>query len=196
MPFFGTKIIMWMLLTSFLWVTAIYPTIALGVLAALINKKIPYFYENIRCKVGLMFVLLVSIYGISDANTFRDTNYLVFAPAVSISIVLLLAVRGNASIVGVLAGCISYPLYLNHWIGIVIANKLLESFEINLPSLHVAMFVSINLFLTACLYLLIEIRVLLLRDSLYNENRGVIAIYIAYGLMVSGLLFGLFMHTI
>ena len=54
--------------------------------------------------------------------------YEAVAPFAAIAIVLLLATPGQRQPLGALVGGMSYPLYLNHWIGVYVANALLGRF--------------------------------------------------------------------
>ncbi|GAB5380009.1 MAG: hypothetical protein Alis3KO_15530 [Aliiglaciecola sp.] len=171
---------------------AIYPAISFGVLAAIFNKKHPQFYEKKSVKAGLFIVLVISIIGISPADSFRHFNYQVFAPFLSISVVLLLAYNGTATKLGTFVGGISYPLYLNHWIGIVFANKVMAFTSFDNEFIRITIFTSLNILVAGLLYLYVERKALNARNTLFTEGRGLTAMMLAYGSMLAGILFGTF----
>ena len=108
-----------------------------------------------------------------------------------LSMVLLLAIKGNKNNLGAFLGGISYPLYLNHWIGVFVANALLKPFSLNNSLYRLYLELMINLVIAGILFMLIEKPILARRNALYTLSRGKIACYSAYVLVFTGITYGL-----
>jgi peptidoglycan/LPS O-acetylase OafA/YrhL len=119
---YGRSVTLWLLLALVAWLTKIYASIILGVLAAVLAQTYGHFYLTRRVRG-----LLLTIVALSSLGFIQAVDYELLAPLCSIAIVLLLAVTGKQHRFGAFAGGISYPLYLNHWIGVFVAHAVLNS---------------------------------------------------------------------
>ena len=108
----GRQLITWFLIVASLWFMGIYASISFGVFAAIANSKYPDLYIKKVSRGGLLLVIISSAIGLSIT-----TDYALYSPLFSICLVLLLARKGKKNAIGSFLGGISYPLYLNHWIG-------------------------------------------------------------------------------
>lgn len=113
----------WLVIAALANAMNIYASIIFGVLAAVAVNEFGKFYEKTWVKIVLSFILLFSIFAFTSYST-----YLHAVPFAAVSIVLLLAVRGEKTNFGTIVGGMSYPLYLNHWIGLFIAHACLKPF--------------------------------------------------------------------
>ena len=167
----------------------LYAPIAFGVLAAVVNNKFPNFYASVKCRIFMLVTLLATIPALAI-----DEYYNITAPIFSICLVLLLAVKGKSNSVGVFLGGISYPLYLNHWIGVFSENFALEPFGLRGSDFGHILAILINYGLAAFLYWFIERKALSLREKLYSISVGYIFSCLAYSTIILGLTFGLVLN--
>jgi peptidoglycan/LPS O-acetylase OafA/YrhL len=127
-----------------------------------------------------------------------DVDYPHVAPFAGLFIVLLLAVPGRRSRLGTLVGGMSYPLYLNHWAGIFVANYVLARVVHGTAPIAVAAVAqaAVDVPLAIALYWLVDRRLLAVRRSWYTPLRGATATVLAYVLLGVGVTYGLSMRAI
>ena len=89
-------------------------------LAAVVARQYSALHKHV-----LVRPLLFGITAATAAGIAIGVDYDLLAPFCALGIILLLAVRGRANRLGTLIGGMSYPLYLNHWIGVFASNFLL-----------------------------------------------------------------------
>lgn len=190
-PRVGKSLLTWTLILLVVWSFWIYPPISLGVFAALLKYNYPDFHKSNGVRFVLLSILIIAVVGISSAVSFRDIQYRLFSPLLATSLVLLLAINGRKSKFGELVGGISYPLYLNHWIGIVITNRLIAYGNFDNSLLKYFLLSIINISIATLLYVKIERVAIYSRTTWYTHQRGVICMVIAYSMLSFGLVFGL-----
>ena len=137
--------------------------------------------------------MLVIFLGATAGFAFTG-DYKTYAPFFSISLVLLLAIKGNKQSAGSFLGGISYPLYLNHWIGVFFFNLVLEPFGLRESGIRNVLAAVMNYGIAAFLYWFIERKVLAMRGKLYSAGKGVVFTCLAYLSIVTGFTFGLILH--
>jgi len=186
----GRKISTWLLIVAALWFMNIYAPISIGVLAAVINRQVPNFHAAKSARRTLTIVLILTGSGLA-----LNQNYTLFAPIFSICLVLLLAVKGTKKPLGSFLGGISYPLYLNHWIGVFFMHFALEPLGLRGSAIDYFLAVVMNYGIAAFLYWFIEKRALKLRDPLYSHTTGIAFTCIAYATVVLGLTIGLALNA-
>jgi len=120
LPYLGRSKWLWGLIVAVAWVLEIYAPITFGVLAVVLVNRYGHFYSHIWCRIVLAVIAIATAVGMA----INDSNYAWYAPVFSICIVLLLAVKGKKRPFGELLGGMSYPLYLNHWVGSFVMNAL------------------------------------------------------------------------
>ncbi len=178
----------WLCIAALALAINIYASIIFGVLAAVSVNQFGNFHHNIKVKLVLGFILMAAIIGF-----YLDLNYEKIAPFAAVSIVLLLAQVGKKNKLGTIVGGMSYPLYLNHWIGFFIAHAALKPFGLRDSALaHIISFV-LNISLAIALYWFIDKRLLASRGQWFNQKRGVITTYIAYSMVIVGCIVGFLM---
>jgi len=92
---------------------------------------------------------------------------------------------------GKFAGGVSYPLYLNHWLGIFGANGIGK--HLVLPYwAHVSLAYVLVILVSAIAYIAIDVRVLRFRKTHYKPAVGRFLMLAAYGLLAIGVLGGMF----
>lgn len=181
----GRQLITWFLIVASLWFMNVYVPMSFGVLAAIANSKYPDFHVK---KVSRILFLLIFIG--SAAGLAFTPDYQLYSPPFSICLVLLLAVKGKKSSIGSFLGGISYPLYLNHWIGVFFFNIVLDPFGLRDSGVRKILSALMAYGIAALLYWYVERKVLAMRDSLYTAKRGIIFTLIAYFSINIGLVFG------
>jgi len=190
---YGKQLMTWMLLVISLWFMGVYAPISIGVLAAIANDKYPEFYKGKKSQLFLFILCICASAGLASTNSYHSNEYKLCAPIFAISIVLLLAKKGKKTLTGSILGGMSYPLYLNHWIGVFFFNFLLEPFGLrNSPIRHISSLL-MNYAIAAFLYWYLERKILAMRGRLYTIKRGVVFSIIAYMLIITGLLYGSFL---
>ena len=182
---YGKSILLWGILAAVTWYFNLYSPIVLGVLAALLVDKYGDFHR--KSEFVILWIVIASI---SAAGFYYGSDYNVFSPAFAISVVLLLAIQGRVSIIGKFLGGISYPLYLNHWIGVFAANILFEPFGLRDSTYSILAAIIIAYIIASILYQFIDKRCLSMRGEMFTLARGKATIYIAYGTVITGSIIG------
>ena len=183
---FGRSVAVWVLLALAASASSQYSTVVLGVGAAVIAHRHPGVFSGqwIRMAIAALAVVLTT----AVASTLMYDG---LAPLLATCIVLLLAVEGRRQPIGVVAGGMSYPLYLNHWIGGFAARALLTPFGLRESVLTHVVSNSLNIGLAVGLYWYVDRQLLLHRSRFYTPRLGLIATRIAYAIVLSGLVCGL-----
>lgn len=177
--------LVWILIAAISWITDTYTSIVLGVLAAVAVNQYGNLHESVTTKAILTAALLASTYAL-----FIDLNYTKIVPITAISIILLLARHGEKSKIGAIFGGMSYPLYLNHWIGLFAAHAILKPFGMRDSLLAHAVSFVLNILLAIALYLFIDKKILQIRENLFTQSRANLVIAFAYGLVILGCIVG------
>lgn len=166
--------------------------IMLGVFAATVVNRHGPIHQHPKARWGMLAALVVCV-GLLAI----DLDYDHVSPFAGVFIVLLLAVPGKRTTVGTIFGGMSYPLYLNHWIGLYATNALLARFWHHDAPLLVMAFLeaAINIPVAIALYWLVDRRLLKKREGWYSNRRGRIVTAVAYGLIAVGLMYGFAMQA-
>jgi len=158
-----------------------YASIALGVLAAVCRSQFGNWHFAGFNRLALWTITVGSIFAITASASL----YQVFVPVAAIGIVLLCALEGKRSNLGQLIGGVSYPMYLNHYLGIFIGNALGKFF-----SLHSTLKISLSYIFAVgvglVLYLAVDRWVLQHKQSAYSDARGKTVMITAYELIGLG----------
>lgn len=182
---FGRSLIVWVALASLAWLSRQYASILFGVVAAVAANAEPGMFQSARARALLGVTALAS----AAALAF-NFHYELISPFLAISTVLLLAVPGPRQPLGEIAGGMSYPLYLNHWIGVFVANALLQPFGLRGSMAGHALSTLLNIALAVVLYLYMDRQLLNRRDGWYTRSRGLWVTRVAYLMVALGLLVG------
>ncbi|WP_420381927.1 acyltransferase family protein [Novosphingobium sp.] len=188
---FGRKILPWVAIAVLLLVGGVLGTpIAFGVIAAILKRSFGDWQIKPRTRMAVAAVTL-AIFGILFMHDDSGLRAL-FA----IGLVLTLAVPGKRNTIPVFLGGISYPVYLNHWVGAFVAHgvtrHLVHASEGNPASnaLYVAIAYPFSLIIGAIAYFLIDRQVLARRQFWFKPRRGILCGATAYILVISGLIGG------
>jgi len=185
-PKIGRSIPIWFSIALVAWFSNIYASIIFGVLAAVVVDHYGPIHSKRSVRYSLMGLTLTAFVGICIG-----LNYELLAPIFSIGVVLLLAVKGQQDQFGAFVGGMSYPLYLNHWIGVLISNALVAPFHLKGSVLQHILAVVAGLGIAAGLYWWVDRRIVIARGKLFSHKRGVWAMAIAYLITCIGIVGGL-----
>lgn len=163
----------------------LFGAISLGVFAATVKRRLGDWHLDRRAAAPLWVASL----GLFAVVYLSALPYRFVAPLFGTSVVLCLARPGPQSRFGEFIGGMSYPLYLNHWIGIFIAHALFPKWRGS--TLVESTGVVLSVLVAAALYFLIDRTVRHHRSRLYSPRRGVIAAGLGYSLVGAGLIYGL-----
>ncbi|MEM9494482.1 MAG: acyltransferase [Pseudomonadota bacterium] len=164
-----------------------YGSIALGVLAVILHHRVKDWHLRPEARAAILGVLVVCV-GIYLAN---HELYRFVAPFASVAIVLLLAKPGAKSRIGAFAGGISYPLYLNHWIGIFATHEVLERAAFIGEAGSIVLGGVLNLLVASLFFVAIDEQVRKRRSALFSPQLGKAAAVVAYTLVIVGAIGGL-----
>ncbi len=117
--------------------------------------------------------------------------YRIGAPLSSISIVLFLAQPGPYSRLASFVGGVSYPLYLNHWIGLFIANAAFGWIDLRDTWICEVTGVLCSIAIATVLYVCIDLTVKNNRAKYFTVPRGKAAACIGFALLAIGMLGGI-----
>ena len=185
-PRFGRNPITWAALALCAYAFDIYASIVFGVLAATLHRRFPDFHLRPLSRIVLAGILLAA-----TPWLFADQAYRYAAPWAAIAIILLLAIRGTKHPGGTLAGGLSYPLYLNHWIGGFAATVLLIPLGLRQSPVHPVLSVALAIGFAAALYWWMERPLLARRRQLHTPLRAKVTTAIAYTMVIVGVLVGI-----
>ena len=186
LPSLGRHTLTWVAVVFFAWVFKVYAPICFGVLAAIIAHRYGEFYQRLPYRLLLIGLVVICTFGL----VFNKENYHFYAPILSISVVLVLAIKGEKHWFGELCGGMSYPLYLNHWISGFIMNALLDPFGLRDSGIKILSADILGFIVAGCLYWFVERRILSVRGSLYSDRLGLVAMFTAYLMVLVGVLGG------
>lgn len=183
--FLGKKPITWAVLVIFSFAINLYPAIFLGVFFATLtaDKKNKLQLTSQTSRAGLLITLLIATTGLTTPSFYN-----LAAPTFSICLVLLLAVPGKQSDIGEIIGGMSYPLYLNHWIGVYATNFLFPSLRSTFAGSLTSS--ALNISIAICMYIYIDKQLLKRREYWYSQQRAYATTLTAYFLLFFGLGYG------
>ena len=189
---FGRSPTFWFAAVPLLWlVNYDFATIGLGVLA--VSAAIRYGHWHTTRSAIAALSLLACCTGVAMA---MGQRYDLLAPPFAIAVVLLAARPGARSTIGQFFGGISYPMYLNHWIGAFVAHGINKRLELVGSFVEGVCAYGLGVLAGAVAYLLIDRAVLAKRSLYYTPQAGLILGTAAYAIVSIGLLFGLWRWNI
>jgi peptidoglycan/LPS O-acetylase OafA/YrhL len=161
-----------------------FAAIALGVLLAVSRERFGNWYLT---RTGLAAVLIVG--GLSALLMGLGlVAYSKVFPLIAVSIVSFLAFEGPANETGKILGGMSFSFYLNHWIGLFVANGLLKS-----AGAPVAWSVGLGVAMSMSWlhYRYVDLAIARNRAVYFNTGRGQLALALGFSLVTVGLIIGL-----
>jgi len=182
----GRSVTMWAALAALSFFTS-YTSIVLGVfMAVVVHHRDTKEITRPERMIAALVLGLAALGMAGGLNAYR------LAPVAAICIVLIMAVPGKQHRFGELWGGMSYPLYLNHWIGSFAANFVVGRAHRETPTKWILSIV-LNLLLAMAMYWWIDRQLIARRDQFYTVERGRVVMRVAYGMIAVGSLFGLAM---
>lgn len=169
-----------------IWAGTNYGAISCGVLAVMLQRR----YGDWHLKpvaVAAMAVLLVAL---TVAFWGGILGYRYAAPIAAILIVLLAARPGLRGKIGVFFGGISFPFYLNHWLGLFAGNAALSVLPQmgRLPAMTLGFVFATGV--AAVAWYLVDRNIHIYRGRLYTPALGRACMIAAYAVLAIGLLLG------
>jgi peptidoglycan/LPS O-acetylase OafA/YrhL len=162
-------------------------SISLGVLAAVIRTKAGDWHTRNVAIAGLFAVAVATL----AATYFGVVPYRLGAPVASIAIVLFLAQAGHHSSLATFLGGMSYPMYLNHWIGVFAANAIFAEFGMMETFICHVSGVFLSLGAAASLYLTVDLVIRKHRDKRFSDRTGKSVAAWGFALVTIGIIGGL-----
>lgn len=183
--YFGRSLILWLPIAALSWYFDVYAAIVFGVVAAIVAAKRTDFHLSSTSRVLLSAIVIAGSYGLAV-----DFQYEHLAPILGLCIVLLLAIPSAQHKFGSIFGGMSYPLYLNHWIGVYAFNFLLPSMRDD----PIRQFLSaiLNVAFAMILYWFVDRQLLAHRAVWYTPRKAYILTFMAYGIFAFGFVYGMF----
>lgn len=180
----GRSPVVWVLIAlAFLFLGSDYPGLSMGVLASIVLRRRAWHLGPIG-RIALGALLLATI-----PLLLLEATYVSAAPFFGLAVVLLLSARGSPSPLGIVLGGISYPLYLNHWIGLFAANFATKRLDLGRPlQLAVAALVSVGLCWLH--YHVIDRIIRERRSQWYTPRAGRALMVCAYAIFAVGFVYG------
>lgn len=181
----GKSLKLWLAIAAFMVVTGgWFGAISLGVSAAIARRDFGNWHLPWRPAFALVaaatFALLVT-----PGMPMRQ-----IAPIFAIAVILLLAVEGPRSQLGLLAGGLSYPLYLNHWIPVFAVHFVLSRVGLETSDLWETLAWLLAVLGAALHFLVIDRAIQRHRGCVFTPALGRGLGLTAYGLLLSGVVLG------
>jgi peptidoglycan/LPS O-acetylase OafA/YrhL len=189
----GKNVLPWLIISGIAVLSeSQYASISLGVLAAVIYFKYGDFHLSPlgRSAIALFFILS------SALLYFNDKVYNFISPLFAVCTVLMCAYPlGRTRLTKTLGG-ISFPLYLNAWIG-TFAFHYVDKRFLQLPYSYGLLFEFISgLTVAIILYFLLDLRVMQIRDKVYRKSLGVGLGMVSYSLVAAGVIYASVKNTL
>jgi peptidoglycan/LPS O-acetylase OafA/YrhL len=160
--------------------------ISLGVFAAVLRDTVGSWQAARSARLALAAVAIASF----CATYVGFLAYWIGAPISSISIVLFLARAGRHSSAASFVGGVSFPLYLNQWIGVFIANAIFGKVGLrNTWYCHISGLL-ISIAIATVLYLIIDRNVRKCREQFFSIFRGRVVAVSGFTLVAVGMFVG------
>ena len=183
----GRSFYLWLALGVLAYWSGIFEAICFGVLAAVSKHHFGNWYLQPGARIVTWIVFVLS----GATIWFSPQHYAHAAPFFSITTVLLIALESKRTASGEFWGGVSYPFYLNHWIGVFIVNFIFKRIGISDGFFQPVLSVLVGLAISIVLYLLVDRVVQARRASWYSTSRGVVLGVAGWTLFLSGLAYGL-----
>ena len=184
----GKRAAIWLLISALLIVLDTgFGSIGLGVLAATLQREFGD-WQLPPTMASIVFGVLIG----SSVAMMLPKVYWIASPIFAISVVLLASRPSIRGPVGKFVGGISYPLYLNAWMGAFVVNALMKRMDITSIVVHQMLTYLTAVAAGSIAYFLIDRNVLSRRGAFYNQSLGRFLGAAAYTLVGCGLIVGLY----
>lgn len=160
-----------------------FAAIALGVCAAIVESRTAFSASSVVRWTAVAVA-------VSSASVIIWTKSSFFGPIFAVAVVIALAKPGRRARLAQTAGGLSYPLYLNHWIGVFAVNFVSKRWlPLDFQTFVLAQYV-LNIAVALALYLAIDRQVQLRRGIWYSDELGKRLALTSYALVGTGLILG------
>ncbi len=197
---FGRSVIAWAGIAALLYLANTpYGAVGFGVLAAVGAARHPGWHRHWPVRVALTLLLAGSalLMWVSAWSMWGTTAYWYWflAPVFAVVLVLLLAVPVPRGPLARWLGGVSFPLYLNAWIGMFAANAVLKRLYLEGAWYRSSLEFVTALAGAAVIYQLVDVQVQRHRDRFYTPAVGWGACIAAYALVAGGVVFYLLVSS-
>jgi len=187
----GKKLILWVVISVLLLLAGSwFGVISLGVCMAVIQRDYK-IADQLWCRLVALFLILIS--GVILSMNI-DSLKILTKGIFSAGVVLFLAIPGKRSKMALFLGGLSFPLYLNHWLGLTFVNGFAKQLGLSefifLPLVSYLCAVVI----TIPLYLMLDRPVSKYRNKWYTHRLGRNLGFFSYFLVVLGIILGTLMY--
>jgi len=187
----GKRLAVWLAISFFCVILeSWFGVISLGICAAIIQRDYG-MTDKLWCRLIALLLVLISGFVLSiDIDSFNSYA----GPVFSVAVVVALAFPGKRSKVAIFMGGLSFPLYLNHWLGLALVHGLakhlgfLEFTFLPLISYITAMAIAVPL------YILLDRKIAMYRNEWFTPTLGKSLGITAYVLVVFGIIAGALMY--
>ena len=187
-----TRWMFWFRLTALILLCLLgpYGSIAAGVLCAMLVHKYGTWHSH---AIGRMLIALIG-FASGGLILTNSLSYPMAAPLVATPIVLLLAQSGAKQRIAAFLGGVSYPLYLNHWLGLFIAHSIAKRLALNDVTATIWIGLPLAIGISVLLYLAVDAQIIKRRSKWYTDRLGELTTFAAFALMIVGLLGAAYFH--
>lgn len=179
--FGGRSILVWILISAAAWKYNLYTSIVFGVLASVIRSHHPGVFDLKLVRTAACVVAVVAAFGM-----YAGYDYFSLAPFLAIGVVIMCAIKGEKNTTLAFLGGISYPLYLNNWIGFFATNFILSKIGLKETILSLLLGIIASYAVAIVHYIYIDKWIGEIRDSVYTEKLGHAAMLTGYLLVAAG----------
>lgn len=184
---FGRSSLLWIIISITLWTFQLtdFASISLGVLAATTQS----LQRDWHLRPWVIMILIGACAMSLAALT--TISYALGAPLFAITVVLLCARPGCRQSIGMFAGAISYPMYLNHWMGAFLVHGIAKRVDwLSQPASGLLSY-ALGVAAGALAYVMIDRIVMARRSRYYSPVVGMASAALAYSLVLLGVFGGL-----
>jgi peptidoglycan/LPS O-acetylase OafA/YrhL len=187
----GKRLWTWLIVAGVLLLFAsMFAPIALGVVAAIVNRDYGTNKAGVAWNASYPGPLIAAVAAVVLLVAAAYFPVQQVRALLSLATVLAVAVPGERRPLGVFIGAISYPLYLNHWMGVYVVNVVARRIgDVPVGILHALDYLA-AIPIAIAAWFLIDRQVMAYRNRWYTRSRGQWLGAIAYGLLVIGLVGG------
>lgn len=189
-PKVSRSVLTWIVVAALALYFDLYASISLGVLAAVVVARCGAVHHLALAKI--VFVAITGAAAVGMA--LRPDQYQTLAPICSICIVLLLAHEGRRSDLGSIVGGMSYPLYLNQWVGGFVAHFVLKPFGLRDSVAATVLALVLSYTVAVSHYLYIDQALARRRGELFTRWRGFACFIAGCGLIGAGVAFWIIIY--
>ncbi len=179
--FGGRSIVAWLLISAVAWRYNLYTSIVFGILASVIRSHYPGVFD-----IKLVRITACAVATVAAVGMYTGYDYFSIAPFLAIGVVITFAIKGKKNTALAFLGGISYPLYLNNWIGFFAINFILSKLGLKETLSNLVLGIISSYAIAIIHYIYIDKRLSSIRDSIYTEKLGHVTMLTGYLLVAVG----------